>query len=54
MSLPIAMNALYGFPPNFILTTEAIKSITEDENEIEYLTDIMMPKMLIGDLHPLQ
>ncbi|MBQ3437262.1 MAG: hypothetical protein IJG31_01930 [Fusobacterium sp.] len=48
MSLPIAMNALYGFPPNFILTTEAIKSITEDENEIEYLTDIMMPKMLIG------
>lgn len=48
MSLPIALNALYGFPPNFILTTEAIKSLTDDEDEIKYLTDIMMPKMLIG------
>lgn len=48
MSLPIALNALYGFPPNFILTTEAIQSLTEDEKEISYLTDIMLPKMLIG------
>lgn len=48
MSLPIALNALYGFPPNFILTTEAIKSLTEDEKEAAYLTDIMLPKMLIG------
>ncbi len=48
MSVSIALNALYGFPPNFILTTEAINSITEDEEEREYLTEIMMPKMLIG------
>lgn len=48
MSLPIALNALYGFPPNFILTEEAIKSLTNDSEEIEYLTDVMMPKMLIG------
>lgn len=48
MGLCIALNALYGFPPNFILTTEAINSLTEKEDEVEYLTDIMMPKMLIG------
>lgn len=48
MALSIALNALYGFPPNFILTTEVIHSLTDEEKEIKYLTDIMMPKMLIG------
>jgi len=42
------MNALYGFPPNFVLTEEAIRSLTDDEDEKEYLTQIMMPKMLVG------
>lgn len=48
MALPIALNALYGFPPNFILTTEAINSLTDNKEEIKYLNDVMMPKMLIG------
>lgn len=48
MSISIAMNALYGFPPNFVLTEEAIRSLTDDEDEKEYLTQIMMPKMLVG------
>lgn len=48
MALPIAFNALYGFPPNYILTKEAIKAITDDEVEQKYLEDVMMPKMLIG------
>lgn len=48
MALPIAYNALYGFPPNFILTNEAINALTEDKEEREYLTSIMMPKMIIG------
>ncbi len=48
MSLPIALNALYGFPPNFILTNEVINSLSEDKEEIKYLTDNMLPKMLIG------
>lgn len=48
MALPIALNALYGFPPNYILTTEAIKSKTYDQEEREYLTSMMMPQMLIG------
>lgn len=48
MALPIALNALYGFPPNFIITNDVIKSLTDDESEREYLTGVMMPKMLIG------
>lgn len=48
MSICIAMNALYGFPPNFILTTEAINSLTKDEEERDYLSQIMIPKMLVG------
>lgn len=48
MALSIALNALYGFPPNFILTNEVINSLTDNEKERKYLTDRMMPKMLIG------
>lgn len=48
MSLCIALNALYGFPPNFILTNEVIKSLTSNHDENEYLTNKMLPKMLIG------
>ena len=48
MSLCIALNALYGFPPNFILTNEVIKSLTSNHDESEYLTNKMLPKMLIG------
>ena len=44
MSLCIALNALYGFPPNFILTNEVIKSLASNNDESEYLTN----KMLIG------
>ena len=47
MSLCIALNALYGFPPNFILTNEVIKSLASNNDESEYLTNKMLPKMLI-------
>lgn len=48
MSFAIALNALYGFPPNMIITTEVINSVTDDEGEREYLNRHMMSKMLIG------
>lgn len=48
MALCIALNALYGFPPNFILTNDAVKALTDDPVEAEHLTGIMMPKMLVG------
>lgn len=48
MALPIALNALYGFPPNFILTNEVINSLSDDTDELKYLSQVMIPKMLIG------
>lgn len=48
MSLSIALNALYGFPPNFILTNEVINSLAKNKQEKDYLLDKILPKMLIG------
>lgn len=48
MSFAIALNALYGFPPNMIITTEVINSVTDDVEIKEYLNDHIMSKMLIG------
>lgn len=43
-----ALTALYGFPPNYILTMEAIKAVAENQEEREFLTNEMLPKMLVG------
>ncbi|WP_053955490.1 hypothetical protein [Inediibacterium massiliense] len=48
MAFAVALTALYGFPPNYILTEEATKALTEDEEERKYLMDQMLPKMLVG------
>ncbi|SHK44316.1 hypothetical protein [Paramaledivibacter caminithermalis] len=48
MSFAIALTALYGFPPNYILTEEASKALTETDEEKEFLMDEMLPKMLVG------
>lgn len=48
MSFAIALNALYGFPPNMIITNEVIKNTTDDPQLRDYLTDHMMSKMLVG------
>lgn len=48
MSLALSLTALYGFPPNFVLTDEAVKALTNDEGERKYLMNEMLPKMLIG------
>ncbi|MCT4564410.1 MAG: hypothetical protein N4A68_08845 [Maledivibacter sp.] len=48
MSFAIALTALYGFPPNYILTEEASKSLAETDEEKEFLMDEMLPKMLVG------
>lgn len=48
MSFSIAMNALYGFPQNFMLTHESAKSVTEDPDEREFLIENTLPKMLVG------
>lgn len=48
MSFAIALTALYGFPPNYILTEEASKALTENDEERKFLMDEMLPKMLVG------
>lgn len=48
MSFAIALNALYGFPANYALTTEAAKALGKTEEEVEFLTDSILPKMLVG------
>lgn len=48
MSFAVALTALYGFPPNYILTEEACKALAEDDLEYKYLMNDMLPKMLVG------
>ena len=48
MAFATALTALYGFPPNLILTTEACKSMTNDPAENQYLMDNMLPQMIVG------
>lgn len=48
MSFAVALTALYGFPPNYILTEEGAKALAENKEEKEFLMDEMLPKMLVG------
>ena len=48
MAFATALNALHGFPPNFIMTTEACNALASNEEEKQYLMDSMWPKMLVG------
>ncbi len=48
MAFSIALTALYGFPPNYILTKEAVNALSDNEDEKKYLMDVMLPKMLVG------
>lgn len=48
MSFAVALTALYGFPPNYILTEEASKALAETDEEREFLMEEMLPKMLVG------
>ena len=48
MAASIAMTCLYGFPADYILTLEAIKSTAANKEEYDYCMSQMMPKMLVG------
>ena len=48
MSFAIALTALYGFPPTYILPDEASKALAENKDEYDFLMDRMLPKMLVG------
>lgn len=48
MAFAVSLTALYGFPADYIITVEVIKSLTKDEKEKEVLTSHMLPPMLVG------
>jgi len=48
MAFAVSLTALYGFPADYIITNEVIKSLTDDEKEREALTSQMLPPMLVG------
>ena len=48
MSFAISLTALYGFPPNYILTDEATKALAETPQEKEFLMNEMLPPMLVA------
>ncbi|MGF6905628.1 hypothetical protein [Fusobacterium sp. PH5-44] len=48
MSFAVSLTALYGFPPNYILTEESVKALTDDPEEHEYLMSKMLPQMIVG------
>jgi uncharacterized membrane protein YeaQ/YmgE (transglycosylase-associated protein family) len=48
MAFASTLTALYGFPADYILTNEAIKSVCKSDDEVEYVTEDMLPKMLVS------
>lgn len=48
MSLATSLTALYGFPPNYILTEEAAKALAKTPEEKQFLMDNMLPQMIVG------
>ncbi|MDK2883155.1 MAG: hypothetical protein PWQ41_733 [Bacillota bacterium] len=48
MAFAVTLTALYGFPPNYILTEEAAKALAKTPEEKEFLMNEMLPKMLVG------
>ena len=48
MSTAIVLNCLCGFPPNYVLTNEASKSMSKTPEEYAILMQEMLPKVLVG------
>lgn len=48
MAFAVSLTALYGFPADYIITNEVIKSLTDDKEEQDMLTSHMLPPMLVG------
>lgn len=48
MAIATSLTALYGFPPNYILTEESVKALAETPEEHQYLMEQMLPQMIVG------
>lgn len=48
MAFACSLTALFGFPADYILTTEVCKNNANTPDEEEYLLENILPKMLVG------
>ena len=48
MATATALTALYGFPPNAIITENTCKALGETKEEFDYLMGEMYPSMIVG------
>lgn len=48
MAFAVSLTALYGFPPNYILTEECVKALAENPKEHEFLMGKLLPMMIVG------
>lgn len=48
MGFACALTALFGFPADYIITSEVCKTVSQNEEERLYLMDILLPRMLVG------
>lgn len=48
LSLAIGVTCLFGFPGTFIISEEIADAVSENEEEREYLSSVILPKMLVG------
>ena len=50
MAAAIGLNCFLGFPFNYNLTLEAVNVVAQTDEEKEYLTEAMLPKMIVGSV----
>lgn len=48
LALANGLTALYGFPPNAIITENTCKALGENKEEFDYLMSEMYPSMIVG------
>src|SRR5699024_9403760 len=50
MAFAVSLTALYGFPPNAVITEEVCTALAKTSEEKEFLMGKMLPMMLVGGL----
>ena len=48
LALANGLTALYGFPPNAIITENTCKALGQNQEEVDYLMSEMYPSMIVG------
>jgi hypothetical protein len=48
LAMANGLTALYGFPPNAIITENTCKALGENKEEVDYLMSEMYPSMIVG------